>query len=302
MSFIEVQFHTKKEEVDKYSNYLTKIGSLAITVSEPDDIEFNEILVDSNESLNKLDNEDKLWDISKITGLFKGNLDEQLLNLQLQHLLEPFELNSLKISKLVDEDWQNSWRDQFKPITFNNKITICPSWCEPNKNTINIILDPGMAFGTGTHPTTAMCIQFLTEVNLENTNIIDYGCGSGILGLAALKLGAEKAYLTDCCQDAIDATHKNFSINGIASYNYFVSLPEDFPNIKANITIANILTNPLLELAPTLAEHTKANGIIALSGLLIRQIEQIQQAYAPYFYDFEQKTQENWAFLTAKRR
>lgn len=302
MSFIEVQFHTKKEEVDKYSGYLSKMGSLAITISEPDNISFDEILVDSTDALDKLTSEDKLWDISKITGLFKGDSNKQLLNLQLQHLLEELEFNSLKINELADEDWQNSWREQFKPITFNNKITICPSWCEPVDNTTNIILDPGMAFGTGTHPTTAMCIDFLTSIEVKDKIIIDYGCGSGILGLTALKLNAKKSYLTDCCADAITATHRNFSENNITSNNYFVSLPEEFPNIKSDILIANILTNPLLELASTLANHVRSEGTIALSGLLVRQIEQIKSAYEPYFHNFNAKTQENWALLTARRR
>ncbi|MCL3782939.1 50S ribosomal protein L11 methyltransferase, partial [Prolixibacteraceae bacterium JC049] len=149
------------------------------------------------------------------------------------------------------KDWEREWMDNFHPMCFGQRLWICPSWRDvPDENAVNVMLDPGLAFGTGTHPTTAMCLQWLDGLDLAGKTIIDFGCGSGILAIAALKLGAAKAIGIDIDPQAIQASRDNAERNGV-SERLELYLPKDQPEaMTADVVVANILAGPLRELAP----------------------------------------------------
>jgi ribosomal protein L11 methyltransferase len=170
------------------------------------------------------------------------------------------------------------------------RLWICPSWCEaPDKNATNLLLDPGLAFGTGTHPTTAMCLKQLDKMLLDNKSIIDYGCGSGILAIAALLLGAKHAIGIDIDPQALLASRDNAERNGITDEQFPVYLTSDQPKIQADIVVANILAGPLVELAPQLTDMSNNKGHIVLSGILKEQQKAIINAYSAFALEVVQE-------------
>ena len=186
---------------------------------------------------------------------------------------------------------------------FANKLWICPSWCAlPDPNAPYVLLDPGLAFGTGTHPTTALCLEWLANHLAPDQTVLDYGCGSGILGIAAKRLGARYVVCVDYDPQAIAATVDNAGQNSLFSDDLHACLPEKCPSIKAHIVIANILAKPLVNLAETLVSHLAENGTLVLSGLLSSQIDLVTQAYAEWI-DFEPAClQDDWVRLVGHRK
>ena len=193
--------------------------------------------------------------------------------------------------------------DNFHPMSFGNRLWVCPSWKEPeDKDAINLMLDPGLAFGTGTHPTTALCLKWLDQHVEGNELIVDYGCGSGILGIAALLLGSQTMLGVDNDPQALVATRQNAERNGISEDQYTVVLPENTQQVQADIMIANILAGPLMTLAETLANLTRSGGKLALSGILSHQAEDVKQAYEPWFNMSEVEQMEDWVILKGVKR
>jgi ribosomal protein L11 methyltransferase len=191
--------------------------------------------------------------------------------------------------------------ERFKPLCFGPRLWICPSWLPiPDPEAVNILLDPGLAFGTGTHPTTALCLEWLANTNLNQAQIIDYGCGSGILAIAALKLGAAGAIAVDHDPQALLAARENATRNAVAPYLQTLS-PSELTETRADFLIANILADPLLELAPCFARLVSPGGRLALSGITQDQVQQLAQAYN-YWFTFDiPAVRENWALLTGYR-
>ncbi len=198
----------------------------------------------------------------------------------------------------------------FKPICFGEKLWICPSWAKPPQpDAVNIMLDPGLAFGTGTHPTTALCLSWLDQQNLNNKTLVDYGCGSGILGIAALLLGAQKVYGVDNDPQALKATGDNCSKNEIPTENFPVLLPKAFVEQinggligKADCVLANILAGPLITLSDYLSALVKPGGQILLSGILETQAEAVWQAYEKSFTFEPILAQDGWVRLCGHRK
>ena len=190
------------------------------------------------------------------------------------------------IVPVVDREWTRVWEDQFQPMQMGRRLWICPSWTPPpDPNAINLLLDPGLAFGTGTHPTTAMCIKALDAAELDNARVVDYGCGSGILGIAAGLLGAQRVLGIDNDPQAISASLDNAARNHVSKTRFSASLPDpavlEHWHSSADWVVANILAGPLIELVPALTSLLVANGRLLLAGLLEEQAEQIITAYAP---------------------
>ncbi len=206
------------------------------------------------------------------------------------------------IKKIADEDWVRRSLDQFKPMKFGKRLWICPSWfTPPEPNDVNIILDPGLAFGTGTHPTTALCLEWLDEhINAQHL-VIDYGCGSGILSLAALKLGAKRVFAVDNDEQALEATLRNGEKNGFIPPELQTYLPNELPVEQADLLIANILAQPLIELAPLFAKRVKPHGKLILSGILPSQTEEITKAYSPWFNMQPPDFKEEWSRISGNR-
>lgn len=219
---------------------------------------------------------------------------------------------SLNVSRLENKNWERECLDQFKPIFFPNRLRICPSWdYQPEAERIDILLDPGLAFGTGSHPTTFMCLEWLDANPIADKKVIDFGCGSGILGIAALKLGAKQVTFIDNDPQAITATRENMRRNAIDEESCQLicngsptrTEQEALNELKnhSDILLANILAQPLVDLASTISGFVKANGSLILSGLLAEQQSLVLAAYENQFSGFNIKQTEDWLCISATK-
>lgn len=242
------------------------------------------------------------WQETLVTGLFPAATDLKpvLANLQKSRYFN--DSFNYKTDQLEDKDWEREWMDNFHPIRFGERLWVCPSWREiPEPDAVNIMLDPGMAFGTGTHPTTALCLTWLDGQDLTGKTVVDFGCGSGILAIAALLLGAKRAIGIDIDQQALIASRENAERNGVAD-KLEVYLPSQQPELPTDVVMANVLAGPLQELADVIQAYVGPQGELIMSGILERQIEQVQAAYEPTFSFSEPRLQDEWVMLHALRK
>ena len=243
-----------------------------------------------------------LWPDTQVMGLYeaKDNLTDVVKNIQANF---SFISNSqIVIDQLEDKNWEREWMDDFHPMQFGKRLWICPSWKEiPDITAVNIKLDPGLAFGTGTHPTTRLCLQWLDSVDLTNKVVVDFGCGSGILAIAALKLGAKKVIGIDIDPQALIASKDNAKRNDVADRLYLY-LPENQPELQADIVIANILASPLKELSSIITNYCANSGKLVMSGILHEQYQSVVQAYENHF-NFEPAVFEGeWTRLNGTKK
>ncbi|CAB1277198.1 50S ribosomal protein L11 methyltransferase [Candidatus Nitrosacidococcus tergens] len=290
MPWLEIQFREDSHKAQQLADALSEVGAVAVTLT--DAIEqpiFEPPLGDI-----------PLWALTYINALFPIGTD---LNLVLTHLKQiiSFPLPVYQSKILEDQNWDQVWRENFKPLRFGQQLWVCPSWLPiPEPEAINIILDPGLAFGTGSHPTTALCLEWLASTDINQKNIIDYGCGSGILAIAALKLGVTTAIGIDHDPQALLAAQENATRNG-ADTHLQVLLPSESITIKTDFLIANILLAPLVELAPKFAQLIVPKGTLILSGILQSQIKSIVQTYNTWFSFDPPSLKEDWALLVGHR-
>lgn len=208
---------------------------------------------------------------------------------------------TFKTDILPEQDWQRVCLEHFKPQQFAEHFWICPSWSTiPDPNAVNLILDPGLAFGTGTHPTTSLCLTWLAQAELNNKTVIDYGCGSGILALAALKLGAAHAFAVDIDVQALQATQSNATNNNIPSTQLDVDFPDKL-TIPVDVLLANILLKPLLALKKQFVTLLKPKGLLVLSGVLETQLVTLQTAYGTDFTLISTLQQDDWGLLVLQK-
>ncbi len=299
MSWIQLQIRSGQDDAPTIESALEAAGALSVTMVDAAD----QPLFEPGPG------ETPLWADLLITGLFSAEADPLQVIAAIKESLTPAQLAGLVVASLEDRNWVRAWMDEFKPMRFGQRLWICPSWTPPPDPTaVNLMLDPGLAFGTGTHPTTSLCLAWLDGQDLAGCQVIDYGCGSGILGLAALKLGAALAHGVDNDPQALVATRDNCDKNGISPERFPTWLPQDFYQaVKAGeITpvqgiAANILAQPLIDLAATLAGLLKTGGWILLSGILEEQVESVMTAYSPWFTIDSIDTMNGWARITATR-
>ena len=296
MSWIQIRIHTNSELVSKVEDTLMECGSLSVTLKDDADQPILEPELGTT----------PVWDETCVIGLFEATRDPSELSAELNavfSLKAKAELPRHKIEILEDKDWVREWMDNYHPMQFGERLWVCPSWKEPpEKDAVNLMLDPGLAFGTGTHPTTSLCLKFLDREVEGGELVVDFGCGSGILGIAALLLGARHMAGTDIDPQALLATEDNANRNGISRDQYEIYLPENTPELQADIMVANILAGPLEQLAPTIAGLTRSGGKLALSGLLAEQAGTISQCYGQWF-DMNAPEQEgDWVVLTGIKR
>jgi ribosomal protein L11 methyltransferase len=246
--------------------------------------------------------ETPMWAELEATGLFEADVDTRALHQQLASQLPEAILATQRLEPLEDKDWSRVWMDDYQPMRFGERVWIVPSWCEaPQPDAVNILLDPGLAFGTGTHPTTALCMAWLDAQEIQGKTVLDYGCGSGILGVAAAKLGASRVTAIDIDPQALLATRSNAERNGVSDM-IKTGLPQDLHNDERfDVVLANILAGPLVELAPTLCQALRPGGLIALSGILQEQATAVRDAYAAYCDMDEPVTEGDWIRLSGKR-
>ena len=244
-----------------------------------------------------------LWGTSTLTGLFPLEQNIKTLLATLQFHPRVLNRDSLQIEPLREQVWERTWMDNFAPRQFGNRLWICPSWqSPPDPEAVNILLDPGLAFGTGSHATTALCLRWLEQADLRDKKVIDYGCGSGILAIAAALLGADKIHAVDNDPQAIAATVDNSLRNDLPLDKITAYLPEALPKLHADVLLANILSEPLHELADQFATLLKPEGKIVLSGILEEQTESLLARYERWFSLDKPATEDGWVRLSGSLR
>ncbi len=291
MHWIQISTPTDSDHAERVENAMTSLGALAVTLGDAADQPLFEPAPGAT----------PLWETIQVVGLFEANAPIASITGQLRTLCGSHPCR-LKVEILEDKDWSRELMEHFKPIRFGRRLWICPTWTEPpDPGAVNLMLDPGMAFGTGTHPTTGLCLEWLERQALQGSTLIDYGCGSGVLAIAALLLGCRHAWATDIDPQAIAATLRNAALNHVSPNRLEVALPDAISLPVADIVMANILAGPLLELAPELAARCRAGGTIVLSGLLANQAEAVQQAYASWFTIANPLARDGWVLLAGNR-
>jgi ribosomal protein L11 methyltransferase len=207
-----------------------------------------------------------------------------------------------QVDPLEDKDWAREWMENFHPVQFGEKLWICPSWRDvPDPEAVNVMLDPGLAFGTGTHPTTSLCLKWLDSLDIKGKTVVDFGCGSGILGIAALKLGAAHMHGIDIDPQALLASKDNAGRNDVED-KISVYLPNNQPNMQADIVLANILAVTLRELRSIITEYCKPGGKLVLSGILATQAEQINALYSEDFVMEPIAIEGEWARVSGQKK
>ncbi|WDD99731.1 50S ribosomal protein L11 methyltransferase [Thalassomonas actiniarum] len=292
MPWIQLRLNADEDTAEKYSNWLSASGAQAVTFIDAQDTPIYEPLPGD---------EVVYWSNTVVMGLYDASHDMDKVINYLKGIHPDKENMHYKLEQLEDKDWEREWMDNFHPMKFGERLWICPSWREvPDENAVNVMLDPGLAFGTGTHPTTALCLAWLDGLDLEGKTVVDFGCGSGILSLAALKLGAKKVIGIDIDPQALQASLENAKRNQVED-RLELYLPKDQPKLKAEVVVANILAGPLRELAPTITEFVAQDGLLALSGVLENQAEELQTLYGNWCDMEPVAIKEEWVRLSGRR-
>jgi len=291
MPWLQVRLAITPDQAETYEDALLEVGAVSVTFMDAEDQPIFEPDLGTT----------PLWSHTHLLALFEGDADADQVVAHLR-LLTGDPLPEHQIERIEDQDWERSWMDNFQPMRFGRRLWIVPSWHEaPEPDAVNLLLDPGLAFGTGTHPTTALCLQWLDSQALEGCTVLDFGCGSGILAIAALLLGAEHAVGTDIDPQAVEASRDNATRNGIDPARFPVYLPENLPQEQADVVVANILAGPLVALAPQITSLVKTGGRLALSGILAEQAEEVRAAYAADFNLDPTAEQDGWVRISGVR-
>lgn len=287
MPWLQLILKSSEQDAERLSEALSELGAASVTLRDAADQPLYEPPPGTT----------PLWNQIDIIGLFEANIDIEPILENLATTMAPTALPAWKLEPLEDKDWQSEWMKYFKPMRFGDRLWICPSWTPaPDPHAINILLDPGLAFGTGTHPTTALCLHWLDKNIKGGENVIDYGCGSGILALAAAKLGAKHVWAVDNDPQALQATQSNAEKNQVFE-QFTLNTPKELASPLADVLVANILANPLLQLAQAFSALLKPGGHIVLSGILGNQVKVIEETYKKWFDLDEPVQQDDWVRL-----
>ncbi|EKY4197149.1 50S ribosomal protein L11 methyltransferase [Vibrio harveyi] len=294
MPWIQIKLNATNENAEQIGDMLMEeTGALSVTFLDAQDTPVFE----------PLPGETRLWGDTDILALYDAEADTNFIITQIKAsgmLTDDF---AYKVEQLEDKDWEREWMENFHPMKFGERLWICPSWREiPEPDAVNVMLDPGLAFGTGTHPTTALCLEWLEGLDLSGKTVIDFGCGSGILAIAAIKLGAEKVIGIDIDPQALQASRDNAERNGVAD-QLEVFLPQNQPEgLIADVVVANILAGPLRELAPIIKGLVKPNGELAMSGVLDTQAEDVANHYRDELHIDPIVEQSEWCRISGRKQ
>ncbi|MCG8394244.1 MAG: 50S ribosomal protein L11 methyltransferase [Pseudomonadales bacterium] len=291
MAWLQLHLATTEQNADAFQAALENLGACAVTLTDGADQPVFEPPPGTR----------PLWQNTVVSALFEADRtpDEIVAALRKQGL----EAQAHHHETLEDQAWERAWMDDFAPMRFGERLWIVPSWSEaPDPQAVNLQLDPGLAFGTGTHETTALCLEWLDRADLAGKTVLDFGCGSGVLAIAALLLGADSATGTDIDPQALTASMDNARNNGVVD-NLHLYLPEKMPaDFGCDVLVANILAGPLVELAAQLASYCRPGATLALSGILAEQADSVREAYAPWF-DLTPTTQQgDWVRIDGVRK
>ncbi|MBB3140119.1 ribosomal protein L11 methyltransferase [Halomonas organivorans] len=302
MPWLQLKARIAPEQAELLEELLLAEGATAITLQDAED----DPLFEPERGTTPL------WDETVLTGLYD---DLEGLSAMLERLgaawaeAMPGEpCPEIEHELLDDRDWERAWMDDFKPLRMGQRLWIVPSWHEaPDPEAVNLLLDPGLAFGTGTHPTTALCLAWLDRLavdgELQGRRVLDVGCGSGILAIAGLRLGADAAVGTDIDPQALSASRDNAERNGVAEQAFALYYPEQLEtSARFPVVIANILAGPLVELADEIAARVAPGGRLALSGILETQAEEVREAYEDQGLIMDEPdVREGWVRLDGRR-
>jgi ribosomal protein L11 methyltransferase len=278
-------------QVESIEDFLLELGALSTSLEDAGD----------HALLEPLPGETPVWPEAVVSGLFGDDTDAAILTLALAARLD-IDPGRVTREDVEERDWVRAWMDDFRPMCFGERLWIVPTGYEPpDPGAVNLLLDPGLAFGTGTHPTTALCLEWLDAHPPVDATAIDYGCGSGVLAIAALRLGARHCIGVDLDPQALVATRDNARRNGIPDEQLPVCLPEGLEAEPADLVMANILSGPLVELAPVLGRLVRPGGRLILSGLLAEQADTVAAAYRNTFKMAPPTLKDDWALLAGIR-
>ena len=278
---------------EQLEDALLQAGALAVTLEDAGD----------QPVLEPAPGETPLWAHTRITGLFDAQTDIEVVKKQLRRFLHTSDLPECRLTALEERDWVRAWLDHFHPMRFGRRLWICPT-CQtpPDPEAVNIRLDPGLAFGTGAHPSTALCLEWLDSANLRGQTLLDYGCGSGILAIAAARLGAQRVWAVDIDPQALMASDDNAAENEVED-RIELADPAELPAaLTVDILIANILAGVLIRLAPELARRVKPGGRLALAGILEAHADAVQAVFNRDFIFGPRRQREDWVLLEGRRR
>jgi len=269
MAWHQISVITDETTAPQLADYFSELGAVSVTYTDAEDEPVYEPAIDQT----------KIWSNTQVTALFEMNADPDVIETLVFNQFIGNPLDGWVYELLQDQVWERAWMEHFKPMKFADKLWVCPTGQEQSDaDTVCMTLDPGLAFGTGTHPTTALCLEWLASHDLRDKVVIDFGCGSGILAIAALLLGARHAHAIDIDPQALTATQYNAEKNQVQDrISYY--LPEQFVPFKANVVVANILAKPLIELSPVIADLVMNQGALILSGILNEQADSVADAY-----------------------
>jgi ribosomal protein L11 methyltransferase len=292
MSDAWLTYHCRVREADvaMVEACLEEAGAAAVTCTAAID---NHLIVD------ELDGNQPLWAVCEVTGLF--DLDADLTALEGHITTRSVASLEVRITTLQEENWHESWRDQFSERCYAGRLWICPTWCEPSAAAEVVVrIDPGMAFGTGNHATTAMCLDWLAHSDsIAGSKVLDYGCGSGILAFAAAKLGAKVVTAVDIDPTALAVCADNAALNGLNSI--VLAKPDDLEGVEYDFIVANILLEPLIELIARFADLLAPGGRIVLSGILHEQVDELMVTYGRAFKMETRRQVDEWALVAGTR-
>lgn len=295
MSYQQITIAVKDHSAERLADALMEHGALSAAIEDAYAGTANEQAIFGEPGMPA----EQVWQQSKVIALFGEHTDIAPV---VAAAAEDCGLtvDTYETELLPEQDWVRLTQAQFDPIQISDRLWITPSWHEaPGGNAVNLQLDPGLAFGTGSHPTTRLCLQWLDSRLKGGESVLDYGCGSGILAIAAMKLGAGAAVGVDIDEQAIRASNGNAAQNNVDAHFY---LPDALPQAQFDVVVANILANPLRMLGGLLAERTKQGGRIVLSGILEEQAEEMNGIYAEWFDMEPAQTDEGWACLSGVKR
>lgn len=289
MSYLQLRFHVRRERADDLNTVLEALGALSVTWEDAGEDPYFEIAWPGEPD----------WRHVHVTGLFDDSCRPDSVvrevNSRLGEQLIP------QVKALADQDWERAWLNGFRPRKYRGGLWVCPSWAEPpDPGAANIIIDPGLAFGTGDHATTALCLDWISERDWSGRTVLDYGCGSGILAIACLLKGATHASGVDVDPRAVSASALNAERNGVAG-RFEALLADDLPADRAfDLVIANILSNVLIEHSAVLTRATREGGNLLLTGILEDHADRVAAAFEPAF-TFETQRREGWCLLIGRR-
>ena len=292
MSWKQISFEVKKSETDLISEVLMALGSLSISYMDGLDKAIYEPPVGQT----------PLWDSVKVNALFPSEVKQESIEASILEICNIVVIDTLE---LKDRVWEDECKKDFPSMRFGKKLWVCPSWDSETKlsnDALVINMDPGLAFGTGTHQTTSLCLEYLDSNPPKNLHVIDFGCGTGVLAIAAAKLGAASVIAIDNDPQAVLSSKENVAKNNCENTISTIHSIDQQDSNQCDLLIANILANPLIELEPLFSDLVYSNGLLLLSGILKEQVDRVVNCYSVNFSNIEVVNKDEWFRISAKRK